>query len=708
MKLEDLPTDVLSHIFRGPTSWAAIVLWKSGSRVLQAKMKNHGVEEVELEAHSRFSGHIALPTCLLEFALRKLSIKIQPRSNAPENLPFFINNLNRGLKSLELSGPGMLETIFPLTPKYATFFEIQAPRGKIYRSSDVDLRTLPDWTPIFPELLTLKVGMPGALSTTSPVLGDYVFACLPRSLTEIDIQESKDCGTFASFEHLPPECRSLALPSEILSPAALRLLPPRITSIGASLSIDAIQALAADPCILPNLSAFPLFPSHELVNVSRGSLLTDKVKSLDMQVLPESWIGLLPRGLTSLSLEYSYDLFCLSGPLFKALPAGLLHLSVPDVDWSAIGDHPWPSTLERMSILNDRNMRLDHIYRFPRSLTYLSFNASAASKTDTQGPKDFDIESLLALGRSALEGTENQVWRAMKVKLTKQVETATGRYWKAQLTKYISAVEKGALFGLPLGLIEFKMGGCYAIEQVDIMLPPQVAHFTMTLKRLGHKLAFWNLLPPSLVSVSIENQPWMPSMEYQDWEFSKLATPSACAFYHSNVSFVSLGESNKYHFPDAFFRCLPKNLRKLEIRHFPNYLRPEKLKDLPPALESLQCGAVKGPVREWLVNLPHSLKTLIAVTTDAVGEDLAFLPPRLNHLELRLSNVTIEHLLALPASMCSFDIRTIDKSLAEGYLTPENLHVLAPLCACLGNLRALNKDQARALIKEATTKWSQR
>lgn len=713
MKLEDLPSDVLSLIFRGPTSWTAIELWKSGSRLLQAKMKNRGVEEVDMEAHRRFSRHVALPACLLEFQLRQLKIRLQNTPFAPQHLQSFIKKLNRSLRSLNLSGPGMLEAIFPLTLSDGRHFPMEQWRPQYVRiaTSETDISALPDWSLIFPELETLTVGTPGAGSTTSPVLGDSIFACLPRSLTHLNIQESKKHGTFDSFEHLPPECRYLSLPQDALSPAALRLLPSNITHVGNSLTLEALMVLAADPSILPNLMAFPPIPPFEestLFNhlISLGRRLPDSFKAVSLSSLPSSQIEVLPRGLVSLIINYSREGPCLNGKLLKSLPQTLRRLAVSDVDWSALdGETSWPSKLEHLCIETDAKFRAEYIYRFPRGLTSLSLNERGHRDTDTRGPADFKIDSLLALGRSALEGTENEVWRNMKAELLKKVETATGRFWKAQVTNYIAAVEKGALFGLPLGLIEFTIGPCIAIERMDFILPPQVVHFSMTLKRLGQTLSFWNLLPPSVFSISIDNPPWVPSYEFQDWEICKLSDPSACSFYHSNVSSLSIRESNKFHLPDHFFRCLPRNLRVLDVA-IPAFLRAEKVGNLPTSLETLFLTAqVKEPVQIWLPKLPRSLKNLFTAANGVEGADLAFLPPNLERLETQLSKVTIDHLLTLPTSMRTFDIRFTDESPSKEHLTEEQLFVLAPLCSRIGLLRSLNKDQVVAKINEERSAW---
>lgn len=705
MSLADLPSEVLSLILSSPSfSWAAIEFWKCGDRRLNSKLALRGVESIWLQAQQN-SLPQALPKCLSQFRLRSLSISARQGVSNPDGLHDFFKSLNPGLKSLSFTGKGAVEAIFPVTPKEGEFTPDRQPwdfggrSNIVYNVENLNLSQLHDWSITFPELEELKVGLLGALRTVSPVLGDYIFPFLPRSLIALDISYTKSSGFFENFEHLPTPLRILYLPAYVIKPSHLRQLPKTLTSIGDSLTPNALLELATEPQILPNLEIFPNLGTEgngeEIIDSchSQNKMLPQALKALYLAIeLPA--LKILPSTLTSLEVENVRDI----AQYLPVLPRQLERIKLSNANWNKIeASHIWPPNLTHLHLTCDILFGPRQFHLLPRALTTLIANDMAHAGTSTKPASDLNVEAIMALGISLLSESESTKWSSLKEELRKKVETATGRYWKSQLDNYISMVESGALFGLPLHLTNLQLGPLYEIEAFDLVFPPRVSHLLLEFKTPFDRISFWNLLPPSLTSLVSQSTAWIPSQAPKSWSICQLADPSACTFYHSNVSHFEFWDTNKLNSPFCFLKALPRNLRSLEI-HFDSIYRQAEVLTLPPKLERLLYTAIV-PSPEWCATLPPTLRTLENLRMK--GAHLATLPPKIEQLKVIIKDVTLDMLLALPPTMqCLLPSQPSSSQENSLYLTDVQWLALAPLCVSFGRVRERSKAELLKIIEK--------
>lgn len=112
MSINTLPPELLAQILNDENSSLILSLWKTGDRILQSKLKNHGIAHMDLrhmEVKSQF-WNSKWPRCLKEFRLRSLTVSLP--SYAPQQLHIIRSELMRQhpmLESLSLHFKGAIE-----------------------------------------------------------------------------------------------------------------------------------------------------------------------------------------------------------------------------------------------------------------------------------------------------------------------------------------------------------------------------------------------------------------------------------------------------------------------------------------------------------------------------------------------------------------------------------------------------------------------
>lgn len=669
LTLEDLPTDLLATIFEGERSWAILELWKCGSRLLSAKFAQGGACEVVLNL-VRTRTKFQWPRCLKQFqSLRLLSVTSQSGPSSPEDVHLELKQLNGGLKTLQLDFPGAQEAIFWWKLK-AENTEDDSPRAAQPRPSTTDgtsskLESIEIWdlNATHGQLERLKIG-PSFQPLSA--LDSSVFEILPQNLAHFEI--GGDLASCTSFDGLPRSLTTLALPSHLLSPSNIHNgLPKTVTQlICPRLAADTIETLLLDPNLLPNLTDIPGDPSLLATLIEKDHLHTapslHNVQSLKLTEGPWNMISALPLGLIDLDLSAATFLPPLGFEWVASLPRFLRSLKAQALDWSAINADLWPSSLTRLSLMHDDSFNPMHFHRIGRSVLSLSVAVRKREwKRERLSDESGMKSALMALGRDALQDSEKTTWTHIKAQLLKRTERLI-QLQGDSTRRYISEVEKGALFGLPLSLTHLS---CREHRGLALLCPPRLTKLELTCKGGASTQAdFFELMPPSLTDIALD------CLANGDLLGLMWAQPSSLPVFH----FLSLKLVNSTT-AHSIASILPSSLVWLHLEADDCVLKAEDLRALPSRLESLSLACAPTSLADnWLDALPRTLRTLSLRGPRLKGNQFAQLPSNLETLDVAIEGVTLAQLLSAPRSLrtiTSIDRmrRTVDEDLTESDLT---------------------------------------
>lgn len=424
MKFSDLPPELFQAILNGENSWAAIELWKTGDRALNAKLANSGVTRVDLvdnhgDSTSRW------PRCLTSFKLEHLSIiRISGTLYDAASLRSELQQLHPGLRSLQICAECIMDAVFPnllLGPDDSDADADNVDRnGKLPKSSDASrgadassttlssegFESEPSsFRPSYPhddtvhrEMWDLGVTWPSLERLTLgnshrqhdrfmtqnnnvPALyGARMLALLPRSLTRLTLISATLKPVLAL---MPPALKTLRLSHGSLSSKDLHQLPPSITDITRSVSAEGLAYLSEHCELLPSLRCFPISDlNDEKIN---SSLFTRPIYAHERewpdtmlalrrcktfwQHAPESDLAPFPKALTLLHANS----LKIDASAVQSLPRGLRSLMIADVsDWKGFLRTDWPSSLTELLLENSSGFELDCFCMLPRGLKNLA------------------------------------------------------------------------------------------------------------------------------------------------------------------------------------------------------------------------------------------------------------------------------------------------------------------------------------------------
>ena len=358
MRLEELPPDILSFVLNGQNSLAAIELWKCGNRNLNSRMANHGVTHMELHDEEPVSTS-KWPRCLKEFKLTSLSIHRIGRPLASlSTLLYEIKQLHKGLKSLELRGSGIAESLFGDFNKTALVAstdsdESEAPASKRSKTQEVITNVIHTerWNmgTTWPQLERLIVSdslhdFPTSLNPME--LDPSILSLLPNSLTYLGLAYNFVGGPLSDASFLPRGLTTVRFP-DCYTQSGIKTLPKTVTDLGPCISELTGSLCLAEPELLPHFK-FPGYPDNCCFSFN-FFLKHEQALSTSLQYLQlrdDAWPHeKLPSSLTFFHLSTALDSFH-TGSL-ALLPRGLTTLRVTgaSIQWHDLDISCWPSTL---------------------------------------------------------------------------------------------------------------------------------------------------------------------------------------------------------------------------------------------------------------------------------------------------------------------------------------------------------------------------
>lgn len=509
MELGDLSEDVLALIFEfesGSHSIAPLHAWKTGNRKLRSKMANGGITAVKL-MRPDLKEEFRVPQCIEQWKLSYFCIHAHPLSQfAPKSPPLdrLLRLSSANLRTLDLTFANTANLLFPSTTKLGQ----KKPSSKHKPSSSstptsaqssvagLNSTQLQD-TP-FPRLETLRINCRVSMDIMR------FFALLPRSLTILEVSCLDGFPVIInSFADLPPTLKQLSLPEKaVINELTLKTLPTPngIEAFNVPLTENGFTLLVRDHAtLLPRLIDFPIsqaknwytelgFDNFELANPPQFPHNMRYINFDDRLVNPRIP---LPIGLASLTTHW--------GTLSRAqltswIPKSLTNLSVGNLHWPEIEAKDWPPTLTQLYC---RQLFFPYadVERLPRTLRGLQ----GCSFGDDEERANLDIPAALSTGRRVLSDSEidQRLWSEAKAEL--RVRSASSEFeTQILIERYITSVEDGGLFGLPIGLIHV------SAMVLPNVVPPRVQSLAghldePQLEALGVRANnFFELLPPSL------------------------------------------------------------------------------------------------------------------------------------------------------------------------------------------------------------------
>lgn len=657
--LDNFPVEILVQILDPQHSFLAIELWKCGSSRLNYKLSHGGVTNIELNTRAPTS---RWPRCLKEFKLERLIVNalFGKALCSTATLRKELKKLNSDLKELEITAPGACLALFGGSSKKAVNAgdsdDMDQPkaakRSKLAETADdLDHQGIWNLDVTWPRMERLTFG--GELRGLPPC----IFALLPRSLLHLEVTNQWG-SSISDFSALPPKLRTLHLPCVITSAKALKTLPRSVTDIGKSIDEAVLVDLAKKPSLLPNLTHFPWEQDAEANLELKEWVLEEDgewPQSIESLMFAECsadqiFSKELPQALKTLSISASYcDYDITQSYLLKNLPKLLTELFVDKIDFSEIEASMWPSGLVDLSF-KYTHFGLHWFYKLPRSLTTLKCYTEEPYYEDFSfdDAPPFELDLALENGRNHLNTIDHDLWQSIKANLSSKPKNAN------YPTAYITAVESGLLFGLPLSLTSLDLGWTLHHEKYDLLLPPSLKeHRTMIGKRYTTP-NFFELLPPSLHSLEYFEADYTPT---EPWEaFSTTDLAESGIYCASNLRSLNISvRHDEFAFGSAF-KYLPRTLEKLDITAPKSRITAEEVATLPPSLTvlHLELRKMESP-QGWTHVLPKSLTHLVSDVSIA-GSEFAALPPNLEWMSIRAYDVTLDHLLALPKRLGSVSI----------------------------------------------------
>ena len=494
MKLSDLPPELLRGILNGPQSCGAVItLWKAGDRILNAKLVNNGVTDVDLVDDRRDSSS-RWPQCLKSFRLGRLSISCRNPSFCTPDILHELQQLSPALKVLQLYFPGV-EALLPVEDQYNDLshsHDDQPPAPKRSQTAPNDAHHTAMWDigQTWPSLEQLALGRNSLRNVYGnqgeSELGSRALMLLPRGLTYLSLPWSR---IHPLPGMLPPGLKTLHVSPYSLGDDDLHHLPKSLTDIMLSVDDKGLALLNQERDLLPNLKQFPII-DLDFINMEVGEYFSESLETLSW---PPNMLELicyasdddavfeeLPSAMTSLTVISHDETPILRPSVIHCLPRGLTYLSIVQLEWTNIDVSTWPSTLIDFAILDGTIFNADHFCLLPRNLKTFSIQycerlEGAEAEIDLNPLPPHRFEALFSLGRESLSTDTH--WTSIK----RLIQTKNSSVHGMTAETYISSIESGQLYGLPLTLTSLSLPEEFQPLQKSLLLPPRLSY----LQRIG-------------------------------------------------------------------------------------------------------------------------------------------------------------------------------------------------------------------------------
>ena len=615
MLLANLPEDLLALLLTGDLSWVAIALWKAGNRQLMSKMSNGGVRDLILVLHPKpDSFDVVWPQCLKHFRLRSLSVSWRHSSACPftppgETLRAELRQLWKGITHLTLIGKSA-EKVFlhklppkPKKPKKSNYSR-KGPvkRAKISEYDDVSDTIASASTPItdtwimsetLPNLtrLTISTGNP-AKNGKFNALSIRSFDVLPRGLVYLDLSECSFTLYAEDCEKMPSTLRTLILPHNAVTEDNITSMPTSLKHIDSAdrksrcYTHEALKLKFNDETgsILPNLLELgvSLFPSHfSELYTDIGETWSLPIKELQVLIPPQDFRTPTSRAFFEFPVHS------------RMFPATLTRLKTCRLDWDAIPDSSiWSPSLTHLELETLDCIHNGNFPKLPRGLVTLRWYGPGQLRI--RRPYGGDPDTLDS-GRLCLEDIDAARWTRVRAKLNAYGDTLLDKDRREELEDYISEVERGALFGLPVTLEELSFRFVYCYELTMGLLPPLATHAEIMQRHTNH-ISPVSLVPPFLTSLRLNMYCTQFVGHYEPKRIKGLL--------FSNVRELDLVYNG---FPrDA--RFLPNRLHRLTL-NLPIELSPHMFSLLPTSLRHLAAIGHSISKEGWRDAIPAQLET---------------------------------------------------------------------------------------------------
>lgn len=450
--------------------------------------------------------------------------------------------------------------------------------------------------------------------------------------------------------------------------------------------------------MLPNLISTPMSAlDYDLMLdavKARNQRLPPQIKEFSVTYDMKDFLPHLPLCLTKLSMaEHAM-------PLLVELPSTLTEINAFDASWSSVETKFWPSNLITITLTHDPLFAPLDFHRLPRSLKNFYLNRYPWSR-ETKGPIAESVDSSVfrAAGQAMLAGADNARWMELKSNLP--------RKWK-QVEDYIAAVEDGELGGLPLNLTSFFCGSLNCLDDITLVLPPTMRYLELREQAaMLQTQLLYVLLPPSLESIELLRPTRDCDLSYHD----TFATPFLHASKHPLFNLTVLSMIISCRLMDKvqyIVRCLPRTLLHLTLSAYRATLQREDIAQLPPRLLHLDLRCTISSSHQdldyWTLALPRELKTLQLQPGAIHGKELAKLPSSLECLEAPLDSVTIPHILAMPCRLSQI----LPLSLKGDALTALEWNTLVTTFAPFHLIRHSSLERIEAIIESSPSPFATR
>lgn len=588
--------------------------------------------------NERVSGQASWPQCLKHFRLRRLSITSKLSLAKPDVLSEMLLELDTSqLESLKLSIPDALDAIIPFNRSIPLSTQVSSSSSSHFYRDDIISR--------FSSLTSLRLINQniGPKNRPNNHRYDLLFPLLPSSLTFLEIIDEIPSSVQSALQMLPPKLNTLLLPFHALTERCLTALPPQLINIGTRSFSDLVGPLSA-----PGLKVYPysfaLSPSQFRLLQDSAGLWPPNIETLKFHNITRfSQVKPLPQSLTSLFLDFAEDHDIDSTWITNGcLPLTLTEMDVHSCDWSVIEHQHWPPNLTSLTLHWDLKFAAHHFHRLPRALKVLRLSMNA-HHSELDEPK-FEANALLDLGHRMLE-IESEEWIKNKARICKYRCSTSSE----QVERYITAVENGFCYGLPLSLIEINFTTIHELGLSELILPPNLNIFSIAQTHTPVSSSrFWTHLPPSVNDIRV----LCPSNKSK-WPIMANPEPEASPIYNSlNITSMTLAMPTH----PRILEYLPRSLRYLTMNSPHVQFQSNIIAHLPPNLESLHLeGCVFRDASKWLSALPRSITYLtIQPPLMLYGSDLHNLPPKLESLNACIHHASLDQILTMPRTLRYF------------------------------------------------------
>lgn len=620
MSLRSLPSEVLALILDGENSFLTLELWKTGDSLLMAKLRNRGIEHMDLHS-SETRGAPLWPRCLKEFKLRSLRFTASKTAAPLRLVAAELMRLHVGLETIsfdfyealnwfieppadecKIVGFGDFNPSFTLKTNDSTNDPSSIFNAKswldFYRSEEGDAtpskrrkiasvesqETLSDrWSPLkaFPNLRSLTLVCHGRFARSR--------LCAFPSLTSLALTPTAavNCSSLTSLKTLSL-CDTLAKDRLELT---LKLCPTSLTTLncGSSTVKDFLSNQVWT--LYPNLRTIGDF-TFIVDPYKTTPLVPGQTPSAPHQALVARYDNVASAPLMPPLLE--------SPPHFH-LASRLITL---DLNWLGFDEQ--------------------HFCLLPRTLRTLNLVSFMC--------EGLEPDRLFDLGAAVIQGADAPLWHQCKQELLSYGLTRKGvdMDW---IETYIGRVERGMLFGLPVGLTRLRSDHhIYRLDET-LLLPPKLTELDTRLKSTHN--TFFNSLPPFIADLSIYFQG--DPMGANCPRFKRMAYLRSIRI-ECNTSIIPL------------LAWLPTGLSSLELHGTSALMTSTVISALPARLESLRIGNL---IIDFSA-LPRSLRDLRYHGSPIAAAQIKDLPPRLERLTCN-TNLTTDSLFDLPRTLRVLD-----------------------------------------------------